>query len=212
MLWVLEAKGPDGIPLILGFSPWIPVLTLPPWGLCLEDSEPGIWYFLFPPIDSRGYTLRNKKNTHAHKPIKKQLNEKMMYLQALLFVLERTSFSGCLRKPSFVWLEDDTESPNANIGPTLWMEGLPPLLLTRAHHTTEAPEDEPPAPKSAIQAQEENHTSTPLTGDQSVHWKSGRGDPDHSERDGREKMALVASPVDTSGIAGTIVESGRDSP
>lgn len=49
------------------------------------------------------------------------------------------------------------------------MEGLPPLLLTRAQRTTEAPEDEPPAPKREIQAQEENHTSTPLTGDQSVH-------------------------------------------
>lgn len=92
------------------------------------------------------------------------------------------------------------------------MEGLPPLLLTRAQRTTEAPEDEPPAPKSAIQAQEENHNSTPLTGDQSVHCKSGRGDPDHSERDGREKMALVASAVDASGIAGTIEESGRHSP
>ena len=212
LFWMLEAEGSGGILLTLDFSPWIPVPTLPPWRLCLEDSEPEIWYFLFPLIDSRGYTLRNKKNTHTHKPIKKQLNEQVMYLQALIFVLERTSFSGCLRKPSSVWLDNDTESPNASIGLTLWMEGLPPLPLTRAQRTTEVPADGFPAPESAIQAHEENHNSTPLTGDQSVHWKSGRGDPDHRERDRREKVALVASTADTCGIAGTIVESGRDSP
>lgn len=75
----------------------------------------------------------------------------MMYLQALLFVLERASSSGCLRKPFSVWLDNDTESPNANIGLTLRMEGLPPLPLTRAQCTTEVPVDGLPSSRGKSQ-------------------------------------------------------------